>query len=64
MPTALATWDGALLSNALWRLKQVVDVWQDCRSLRLIITNEARHRGARVFAIGGWAAPSAISTAA
>ena len=39
-PAALATWDGALLSNALWRMKQVVDVWQDCRSLRIIITRE------------------------
>ncbi|WP_233837037.1 FUSC family protein [Paraburkholderia sp. ZP32-5] len=37
---ALAHWDGALLSNALWRLKQVIDVWQDCRSLRIIITRE------------------------
>ena len=37
---ALASWDGALLSNALWRLKQVIDVWQDCRSLRIIITRE------------------------
>lgn len=37
---ALATWDGALLSNALWRLKQVIDVWQDCRALRIIITRE------------------------
>jgi uncharacterized membrane protein YccC len=36
----LRTWDGALLSNTLWRLKQLVDVWQDCRSLRVIITNE------------------------
>lgn len=39
-PAALASWDGALLSNALWRMKQVVDVWQDCRSLRIIITLE------------------------
>jgi uncharacterized membrane protein YccC len=37
---ALAHWDGALLSNALWRMKQVIDVWQDCRSLRIIITRE------------------------
>jgi uncharacterized membrane protein YccC len=36
----LRTWDGALLSSTLWRLKQLVDVWQDCRSLRVIITNE------------------------
>lgn len=37
---ALATWQGALLSNALWRLRQVIDVWQDCRTLRVIITRE------------------------
>jgi len=37
---ALRTWEGALLSNTLWRLKQLVDVWQDCRALRVIITNE------------------------
>jgi uncharacterized membrane protein YccC len=37
---ALQTWDGALLSNTLWRLKQLVDVWQDCRALRVIIANE------------------------
>ena len=39
-PGALANWDGALLSNALWRMRQVIDVWQDCRSLRIIITRE------------------------
>ncbi|MEA3129312.1 MAG: hypothetical protein QOF46_1107 [Paraburkholderia sp.] len=39
-PAALASWDGALLSNALWRMTQVIDVWQDCRSLRIIITRE------------------------
>jgi uncharacterized membrane protein YccC len=37
---ALATWDGALLSNALWRLTQVIDVWQDCCALRIIIMRE------------------------
>ena len=37
---ALVSWDGALLSNALWRLRQVIDVWQDCRTLRVIITRE------------------------
>ncbi|CAB3661582.1 p-hydroxybenzoic acid efflux pump subunit AaeB [Paraburkholderia sediminicola] len=40
LPAALATWDNALLSNALWRMKQVIDLWQDCRSLRIIITRE------------------------
>ncbi|MFM0303751.1 FUSC family protein [Paraburkholderia sediminicola] len=39
-PVALVKWDSALLSNALWRMKQVIDVWQDCRSLRIIITRE------------------------
>ncbi len=39
--SALAGWDGALLSNALWRLRQVIDVWQDCRSLRVLIANES-----------------------
>ncbi|MEI6000872.1 FUSC family protein [Paraburkholderia bengalensis] len=37
---ALASWDGALLSNALWRLGQVVDVWQDIRCLRTTIVHE------------------------
>jgi len=39
-PAALADWDGAVLSNALWRLRQLIDVWQDCRALRVIIGNE------------------------
>ncbi|WP_341317946.1 FUSC family protein [Paraburkholderia sp. IMGN_8] len=39
-PAAMASWDGALLSSALWRLKQVINVWQDCRTLRIIITRE------------------------
>ncbi|WP_321797809.1 FUSC family protein [Caballeronia sp. J97] len=37
---ALASADGALLSNALWRLGQVIDVWQDIRALRAAILNE------------------------
>jgi len=36
---ALASWEGALLSNALWRLHQVIDVWQDCRALRALIAH-------------------------
>jgi uncharacterized membrane protein YccC len=39
---ALASLDGALLSNALWRLSQVVDVWQDIRTLRAAILHGAR----------------------
>ncbi|HEY3598747.1 MAG TPA: FUSC family protein [Paraburkholderia sp.] len=38
----LGTWDGALLANALVRLQQLVDIWQDCRSLRVLIE---RHDG-------------------
>ncbi|MEX3931708.1 FUSC family protein [Paraburkholderia phymatum] len=37
---SLASWHAALLSNALWRLGQVVDVWQDIRSLRAEIVHE------------------------
>ncbi|SPB13581.1 fusaric acid resistance protein [Caballeronia novacaledonica] len=37
---ALASAEGALLSNALWRLGQVIDVWQDIRALRAAILNE------------------------
>jgi len=42
MPSAdaLAEWDNALLSNALWRLSQIIDVWQDIRTLRASITHE------------------------
>ncbi|WP_168787481.1 FUSC family protein [Paraburkholderia aromaticivorans] len=36
----LGTWERALESNALWRLRQLVDVWQDCRSLRAKIAHE------------------------
>jgi uncharacterized membrane protein YccC len=39
-PAALASWEAALLSNALWRLRQLIDVWQDCRALRVIISEE------------------------
>ena len=38
---ALTSWEGALLSNALWRLGQVIDVWQDCLTLRALIAHEA-----------------------
>uniref|UniRef100_UPI00197E0380 FUSC family protein n=1 Tax=Burkholderia sp. Ac-20379 TaxID=2703900 RepID=UPI00197E0380 len=38
---AMVSWDGALLSNALWRLRQMIDIWQDCRSLRALIANES-----------------------
>jgi uncharacterized membrane protein YccC len=38
---ALASLNGALLSSALWRLSQVIDVWQDIRSLRSAILHRA-----------------------
>jgi uncharacterized membrane protein YccC len=38
---ALASWEGAVLSNALWRLGQVIDVWQDCRTLRALIAHQS-----------------------
>jgi uncharacterized membrane protein YccC len=39
-PAGLASWEGALLSKALWRLGQLIDIWQDCRALRVIISEE------------------------
>ncbi|MGX6999990.1 FUSC family protein [Caballeronia sp. KNU42] len=33
------TWQAALLSSALWRLRQMVDLWVDCRTLRLNIVH-------------------------
>jgi uncharacterized membrane protein YccC len=39
----LTTWQAALLSSALWRLRQVVDLWVDCRTLRRIIVHDSGH---------------------
>ncbi|MDE1180027.1 FUSC family protein [Paraburkholderia sp.] len=39
---SLAHWEDALLSNALWRLRQVIDVWQDCCSLRAQVVHPRR----------------------
>ncbi|MFM0339425.1 FUSC family protein [Paraburkholderia fungorum] len=39
-PGELATWRGALLSGSLWRLRQLVDLWVDCRTLRYIVVHE------------------------
>ncbi|MFD1560452.1 FUSC family protein [Paraburkholderia silviterrae] len=39
----LTTWQDALLSSALWRLRQLVDLWADCRTLRRIIVHERGH---------------------
>jgi uncharacterized membrane protein YccC len=36
----LTTWQAALLTSALWRLRQLVDLWVDCRNLRLVIVHE------------------------
>jgi len=38
-PHELTTWQAALLSSALWRMRQVVDLWVDCRTLRLNIVH-------------------------
>jgi uncharacterized membrane protein YccC len=35
----LTTWQAALVSSALWRLRQVIDLWADCRTLRLNIVH-------------------------
>ncbi|MGI4982048.1 MAG: FUSC family protein, partial [Janthinobacterium lividum] len=33
-------WDRALLSSLLWRLRLMIDLWQDCRTLRHMIETE------------------------
>lgn len=35
-------WDRALLSSLLWRLRLLIDLWQDCRTLRELIETEPR----------------------
>ncbi|HKR44874.1 MAG TPA: FUSC family protein [Paraburkholderia sp.] len=37
---SLDAWENALELNALWRLRQLLDVWQDCRALRATIAHE------------------------
>jgi len=69
----LTTWQAALLSSALSRLRQLVDLWVDCRTLRLIIVHETGHWQPRfrhwrlgtrhVFLDRGLALFSATSTA-
>jgi uncharacterized membrane protein YccC len=39
----LTTWQAALLSSALWRLRQLVDLWEDCRTLRRIVVHDSGH---------------------
>ncbi|ALL68428.1 Inner membrane component of tripartite multidrug resistance system [Paraburkholderia caribensis MBA4] len=39
-PNELTTSQAILLSSALWRLRQLIDLWTDCRTLRLIIVHE------------------------
>ncbi|MFC0400631.1 FUSC family protein [Paraburkholderia rhizosphaerae] len=71
-PRGLAPWDGALLSNALWRVQQAIDIWEDCIALRALIV---RHEGSweprfrhwrvnaeQVFVDHGFMLFSAIST--
>jgi uncharacterized membrane protein YccC len=42
-PNELTTWQAALLTSALWRVRQVVDLWVDCRTLRLTIVHGRGH---------------------
>jgi uncharacterized membrane protein YccC len=35
------TWDRALLSSLLWRLRLLIDLWQDCRTLHGLIEQDA-----------------------
>ncbi|WP_118181230.1 FUSC family protein [Paraburkholderia phosphatilytica] len=37
----MSAWHGALLSNALFRLRQVIDTWDDCWTLRAIIGGDS-----------------------
>ena len=39
----LTTWQAALLSSALSRLRQLVDLWVDCRTLRRIVVHDSGH---------------------
>jgi uncharacterized membrane protein YccC len=41
-PYRNAHWDRALLSSLLWRLRLLIDLWQDCRTLRELIETEPR----------------------
>jgi hypothetical protein len=41
-PHELTSWQAALLSSALWRMRQVVDLWVDCRTLRLNVVERYR----------------------
>jgi uncharacterized membrane protein YccC len=43
----MATWQGAVLSSALGRLRQLVDLWTDCRTLRHIIVHKTGRWRAR-----------------
>jgi uncharacterized membrane protein YccC len=71
-PRDLAPWDGALLSNALWRVQQAIDIWEDCRVLRALVdqhggTWQPRYRHWRVnaeviYVDHGFMLFSAIST--
>lgn len=72
-PRRLGAWDGALLANALWRLRLAIDVWQDCRALRTLIVEQDgswrprfrhwRFEGTGVYADRGLMLFSSLSTA-
>ena len=36
-----ASWDQALLSSLLWRMRMMIDLWQDCLALKAMIASEA-----------------------
>lgn len=44
-------WDDALLSSLLWRLRMLIDLWQDCRALRELMETdkEIDQRDTRVW---------------
>lgn len=43
-PYGNPNWDRALLSSLLWRLRLMIDLWQDCRTLRELIEKDPARR--------------------
>lgn len=41
---ALRTWEGAIVSSVLWRLRLLVELWQDCVTLQHAISADRRDR--------------------
>ncbi|ANB72216.1 fusaric acid resistance protein [Paraburkholderia phytofirmans OLGA172] len=39
-PEALRAWEGALFSSMLWRLRLLIDLWQDCVTLQHMIAED------------------------